>query len=173
MAATRSAPSTCPPTRWGSRSRWTAPRSFEGQTYNIEVKTRSPGYLYLFDLQTDGTLSVLLPNRIPLEELNGGFLDNRLPVNGPLHHEGTLRAHTASITGRETILAVLTEGPLDTSSWTKVFTKELGPEYPQYHTYSFGRDGSIRDSLMKLKAQLKAPTTGRWHGQWIEISIIK
>ncbi|MFH2003032.1 MAG: DUF4384 domain-containing protein [Planctomycetota bacterium] len=144
----------------------------EGQTYNIECSTRAPGYLYLFDLQTDGTLAVLLPNRIPIESLNGGFLDHYLPANGRFSTRGNLEL-MASIAGKETILAVLTEHELDVSAWEKVYTKELGPEFPQYHWYTFGRNGTIRDCLNSLQDQLNHKETGYWFGDWKEFSIVR
>jgi len=148
------------------------PQVYEGQKYNIECKTRLPGYLYIFDLQTDGTMSVIFPNCLPLEELNGGFLDNRLSSNGSFTTRGRFDL-TASITGKETIMAVLTDKKLDVSKWNKVYTKELGKEYPEYHTYSFGRNGTIRDSLESLRKQLESGVAGRWWADWKEFSIVK
>jgi len=107
-----------------------------------------------------------------LDELGGGFLDNHLPAGGAFTTRGRFEL-VASIPGKETILAVLTEHKLDVSEWEKVYTKELGREFPQYHWYTFGRNGTIRDSLKKLHEQLKRPKTGYWFADFEEISIVK
>ncbi|MHC4860269.1 MAG: DUF4384 domain-containing protein, partial [Planctomycetota bacterium] len=112
-----------PPNTAGLSIRLDPKQVFEGRTYNIECSTKQPGYLYLFVLQTDGTMAVIFPNRIPVERLDGGFLDNKLPANGRFSTRGDFEL-TASVTGRETVAAVLTERPLDTSRWEKLYPRE-------------------------------------------------
>lgn len=143
---------------------------YEGQTYNIECSTRAAGYLYLFDLQTDGTLAVLLPNRIPIGLKNDDYVykDNHLPANGKFTTLGSLEL-TASIAGKETILAVLTENELDVSEWEKIHAVEDR----QFYWYTFGRDGTIRDCLDRLHKQLSQRETGYWYADWKEFSIVK